>query len=209
MNKLLYLVAILLFASLLGTSCSTDNSVDSADLVRLDSLLNHTADIDRQKQIRISDLRHRIGRTTSVNDQYLAASLLFGEYLVYDSDSAMKYADQRLELAHRSGNTDWEIHSLIDKSELLTCTGMLHEADEVMNTIDPCKLSRDLLVKYYGQKIFLLSHQGNYAGGDTNDYYIREREYKDSIMCVIYPQHPEYYWYKCWNLIGTEKKTPV
>ena len=208
MNKLLYLVAILLFASLLGTSCSTDNSVDSADLVRLDSLLNHTADIDRQKQIRISDLRHRIGRTTSVNDQYLAASLLFREYLVYDSDSAMKYADQRLELAHRSGNTDWEIHSLIDKSELLTCTGMLHEADEVMNTIDPCKLSRDLLVKYYGQKIFLLSHQGNYAGGDTNDYYIREREYKDSIMCVIYPQHPEYYWYKCWNLIGTEKKDP-
>ena len=208
MNKLLYLVAILLFASLLGTSCSTDNSVDSADLVRLDSLLNHTADIDRQKQIRISDLRHRIGRTTSVNDQYLAASLLFGEYLVYDSDSAMKYADQRLELAHRSGNTDWEIHSLIDKSELLTGTGMLHEADEVMNTIDPCKLSRDLLVKYYGQKIFLLSHQGNYAGGDTNDYYIREREYKDSIMCVIYPQHPEYYWYKCWNLIGTEKKDP-
>ena len=176
--------------------------------MRLDSLLNHTADIDRQKQIRISDLRHRIGRTTSVNDQYLAASLLFGEYLVYDSDSAMKYADQRLELAHRSGNTDWEIHSLIDKSELLTCTGMLHEADEVMNTIDPCKLSRDLLVKYYGQKIFLLSHQGNYAGGDTNDYYIREREYKDSIMCVIYPQHPEYYWYKCWNLIGTEKKDP-
>ena len=63
-------------------------------------------------------------------------------------------------------------------------------------------------MKYYGQKIFLLSHQGNYAGGDTNDYYIREREYKDSIMCVIYPQHPEYYWYKCWNLIGTEKKDP-
>lgn len=208
MNKLLYLVAILLFASLLGTSCSTDNSVDSADLVRLDSLLNNTAEIDRQKQIRISDLRRRIGRMTSVNDQYLAAALLFDEYSVYDSDSAMKYADQRLQLARLSGNKEWEIQSLIDKSELLTCTGMLHEADEVMNTIDPCKLSRDLLVKYYGQKIFLLSHQGNYAGGDTNDYYIREREYKDSIMCVIYPQHPEYYWYKCWNLIGTEKKDP-
>ncbi len=208
MKKLLYLVALLLFASLLGTSCSTDNSEDSADLVRLDSLLNHTADIDRQKQIRISDLRHRIGRTTSVNDQYLAASLLFGEYSVYDSDSAMKYADQRLELAHRSGNTDWEIQSIIDKSELLTGTGMLHEAAELMAGIDSRKLSTDLLVEYYGQMIFLLSHQGNYAGGTTNDYYIREREYKDSIMGVIYPEHPEYYWYRCWDVIGTDKKDP-
>lgn len=208
MKKLLYLIVLLLFVPLLGASCSADNSDDSPDLVRLDSLLNHTADIDRQKQIRISDLRHRIGRTSSVNEQYLAAALLFDEYSVYDSDSAMKYADQRLELARRSGNTDWEIQSIIDKSELLTGTGMLHEAAELMARIDSRKLSTDLLVEYYGQMIFLLSHQGNYAGGNTNDYYIREREYKDSIMAVIYPEHPEYYWYRCWDVIGTDKKDP-
>lgn len=208
MKKLLYLIVLLLFVPLLGASCSADNSDDSPDLVRLDSLLNHTADIDRQKQIRISDLRHRIGRTSSVNEQYLAAALLFDEYSVYDSDSAMKYADQRLELARRSGNTDWEIQSIIDKSELLTGTGMLHEAAELMARIDSRKLSTDMLVEYYGQMIFLLSHQGNYAGGNTNDYYIREREYKDSIMAVIYPEHPEYYWYRCWDVIGTDKKDP-
>lgn len=208
MKKLLYLSVLLLIVFLSFVSCSTDSGEVPAGLERLDSLLNNTSEIDRQKQIRISDLRRRIGRMTSVNDQYLAAALLFDEYSVYDSDSAMKYADQRLQLARLSGNKEWEMQSLIDKSELLTCTGMLHEADEVMNTIDPCKLSRDLLVKYYGQMIFLLSHQGNYAGGDTNDYYIREREYKDSIMGVIRPGHPEYYWYRCWNVIGTDKKDP-
>ncbi|MDE6769791.1 MAG: transcriptional regulator, partial [Muribaculaceae bacterium] len=56
--------------------------------------------------------------------------------------------------------------------------------------------------------IFLYSHLGNYAGGDKNEYYVKERAYKDSIMDVIPISHKDYLWYKGWDLLGTDKTDP-
>lgn len=74
-----------------------------------------------------------------------------------------------------------------------------------MRSIDYTTLPVDLLIEYYGQMIYLFSHYGNYAGGDSNEYYVRERAYKDSIMEIITPAHPDYLWYKSWDIIGAEK----
>lgn len=49
---------------------------------------------------------------------------------------------------------------------------------------------------------------GNYTGGETNEYYAMERSYKDSIMTVITPDHPEYLWYRGWDVIGTDHNDP-
>lgn len=75
-----------------------------------------------------------------------------------------------------------------------------------MSTISPDKLPNELLTDYYGQMIFLYSHLGNYTGGANNEYYIKERAYKDSIINVIEPSHPDYLWYKGWDILGTDKK---
>ena len=117
----------------------------------------------------------------------------------------MKYADRRLDIARSCDNKEWETRSLIGKSSLLAGTGLLREAEDVMLRVDTAGLSADLMIEYYGQMIYLFSHLGNYTGGENNDYYIRERAYKDSMMAVITPAHPEYLWYKGWDVIGTDK----
>ena len=120
----------------------------------------------------------------------------------------MKYIDISLDLAEKSGNEEWTARTLISKANLLTSTGLLNEASEVMNRINRERLPEELLPDYYGEMIYLYSHLGNYAGGDTNEYYRRERAYKDSIMSVITPSHPDYLWYKGWDILGTDKTDP-
>ncbi|MDE6240778.1 MAG: transcriptional regulator, partial [Muribaculaceae bacterium] len=77
--------------------------------------------------------------------------------------------------------------------------------EEIMLSINPSTLPKDILTDYYGQMIFLYSHLGNYTGGDVNDYYIKERAYKDSIVQIIDSRHPDYLWYKGWDILGTDK----
>ena len=172
----------------------------------LDSLMEQCEDFERVKLVRLSELRHRRDQAKSAADRYLYNSLLFEEFITYNADSAAKYADLNLELARREGNRDWENRSKMSKGVLLTATGLLADAGAIMHSIDRSSLPPEQLIDYYGNMIFLYSNLGNYAGGDQNAYYARERLYKDSIMQVITPDHPEYYWFRGWDIIGTDKE---
>ena len=162
----------------------------------------------RDKLLRISEQQQKERNAISTTDRYLYATLLFDEYLTYNSDSAMKYIDRRIDIARASDNKEWENRSLINKIGLLAGTGLLREAEDIMNSVDTTGFSNDLMIEYYGQLIYLYSHLGNYTGGSKNDYYLKERVYKDSMMRIITPEHPDYLWYKSWDIIGTEKKDP-
>lgn len=178
-----------------------------SELNTLDSLLSKSDEINRAKLVELSNLMSKREKASTLEEQYLANSLLYEGYLTYQSDSALKYADKNIKIARDLGNLDWEIKSKIDKAGLWAATGLLSQSVDLMKSIDRSNLAGNLLVDYYGQYIFIYSHYGNYTGGtiDTNDYYVRERAYKDSIMLVIKPEHPEYLWYKAWDVLGTDK----
>ncbi len=206
MKRLLYIVALLFGIVLIDVACSEQPNEQSELYAPLDSMIERAAEFESTKLARIAELRLRSRTSVSPTDRYLSASLLFDEYSVYNSDSAMIYVDRMLNVSRRCGNKDWEIHSLICKSNLLTATGLLSEALDIMNAIDTHGQSKDIMVEYYGQMIYLFSHFGNYAGGGFNEYYVRERTYKDSMMQIITPEHPDFLWYKGWDIIGSENE---
>lgn len=187
------------------TSCSHSQNSKCDNIATLDSLLDRHTEFERAKLIRIAALESKKNHAVSLTDRYLANSLLFDEYIIYQSDSAMKYVNQNLHIAAASGNKYWEIQSMLDKAETLTATGLLSQSESLMKSIDRKSLPDDMLADYYGQMIFLYSHMGNYAGGSTNDFYVKERIYKDSIMTVIDKKHPDYLWYKGWDVLGTKR----
>ncbi len=205
MKNLIYFSLLLVFSAVLAASCTRESDNLASYYGKLDSLIDRREDFERAKLLKLAELRQKEKTAVSLTDRYLYASLLFDEFSIYNSDSAMKYADRRLDIARSCGNKEWETRSLIGKSSLLAGTGLLREAEDVMLRVDTAGLSADLMIEYYGQMIYLFSHLGNYTGGENNDYYIRERAYKDSMMAVITPAHPEYLWYKGWDVIGTDK----
>lgn len=208
MKKTLYLILLLVLCICVSSSCSRGDDEPSADILSLDSLIDRRDEFDRKKILRVSDLRHRLSSAGTPDERFTLNAQLYDEYLTYNSDSAMKYIDANLDIARCSGNIERLNSSLIKKSYLQAAIGLLREAESLLDTVDRSKLTRKQLVEYYGQKIYLYSHMGNYTGGETNEYYAKERSYKDSIMTVISPDHPEYLWYRAWDVIGTDRNDP-
>lgn len=188
-------------------SCSDNKAASDIYIARLDSLLERHDELERAKLIRISELRQKREHAVTLTDKYMINSLLIGEFSTYNSDSAMKYVDMNLDIALETGNKEWEIQNKIIKSGLLAGSGLLASSEEIMKTIDPAGLPDNLLTDYYGQMIFLYSHMGNFTGGKVNEYYIKERVYKDSIVNIIQPEHPDYLWYKGWSILGTDRSS--
>lgn len=174
-------------------------------ILLLDSTLTKRTIFEKNKLMRIESLKEKARNITSDPDRYLNNSLLFEEYSTYRADSALKYIDMNIKIADRNGNPEWKAKTRISKANLLTSTGLLNEAAALLDEIDSSSLTTDILTDYYGEKIFLYSHLGNYTGGNANIYYVRERAYKDSIISVISKEHPDYLWYKSWDILGTDK----
>ena len=198
----LLILTLVFTGSFLIEGCHKKDGVALSNFVILDSLLQHEDEFHLRQLTRAAEIKQKRRNAVTLEDKYLYDNLLFETYYILNADSALKYADSCIASAELSGNNDWITHSMINKSNLLAATGLLKEALDVADDIDPSSLSNHQLVDYYGQMIYLYSHLGNYIGGGENDYYVTERLYRDSIMNVITPSHPEYLWYKGWSVLG-------
>lgn len=204
-SRLLLWLPITFFCALLIISCR--HGVDKVPeyISSLDSMIDASEEFQIEKEMKIDELRRKLSRATTPTEQYSLNSLLFDEYYTYNSDSASKYIDMALALARQEDNSDWEIQSMLKKASVLSVTGMLSDAQDLLDSMDRSRIPDELLVDYYADMIYLYSHLGNYAGGNYNDFYDRERQYKDSLMTVISPTHPEYLWFKGLDILGTDK----
>lgn len=178
-------------------------------LQKLDSMIERRVDFQNAREARITQLKSKARNAVTLHDRYSSASALFEEYMAYNADSALKYVDITLDIARDADNKEWLAIGHINKSELLAGTGLLKEAEREMAYLNSGSIPSELLPSYYGQMIFLYSHLGNYTGGVSNEYYVKERAYKDSIIAVIPTSHSDYLWYKGWDILGTDKTDPT
>lgn len=203
MNRLVLFLILLLCLPAIGSAAF--NEAPSHYLSMLDSLIDKKDDFQKAKLSRIAYFQNKAGNAVTEHDKYVAYSQLFDEYSTFNADSALKYINLNISIADKSGNPEWKASTRIEKSNLLAGTGLLKEAENEMLAINRNEMPGDFLPSYYGQMIFLYSHLGNYAGGNKNEYYVKERAYKDSIMAIIPTSHKDYLWYKGWDILGTDK----
>ena len=206
-NLLSIFILFLLSLSFFLSGCRSHSEAGASNILILDSLLQHTDDFSLERLKRIAEIKHKRQHAQTISDKYFYDNLLFENFYTLSADSALYYADESIKSAEEAGNQEWIIHSLINKANLLTATGLLSSAQAIMKKINPNHLSKRELVEYYGQMVHLYSHLGNYTGGSQNHHYVTERLYKDSVMSVIEPDHPEYLWYKSWDIIGTTQNS--
>lgn len=167
---------------------------------KLDNMILQREEYRLKKEERIKMLRNRIDMRASLEERFHTNKVLYEEYYVYNADSAMAYVTENLRIASLLKRKDWEYTWKINKSFLLSATGLLKEAEDEMRGIPVHELSDNAKVDYYCQMQYLFSHFGQYTGSESEavqrSYLDKELLYRDSVYMVARPDHPLYLWYK-------------
>lgn len=211
------IISVLLFSTLAGTPLpvSARNSETEDLLCKLDSVLEHSEVWDGIKRHRIAELHKKERQARSIEEKYWSNKNLYQEYAVYNADSAMVYANRNHEIARQLGDesrqTEWDIN----RSFVLSVSGLLKEAQDAIENVQSDRVPADLKAEYYNQLAYLYSHFGQYLGEDRTssvDYYIQSRAYQDSTYLHASQTDPLYLWYKAWAKLyssGDERKEMI
>lgn len=202
MNRISTLLLVLLSTF---SSFGAIHSLETEEwLERLDSVITQRPVYDAMKRQRLSDMRRNLTKQRTPHEIISFNSMLYDESFVFDSDSAMNCVVQNIALAKQLKDETLMIEWTIKQSFVLTATGLLKEALDVMQPLDISNQPKSVKVAYYNQMVYLYSHFGQYTGsGALQDTYIElEHLYNDSIHQIITPDDPDYLWHDVWYRIN-------
>lgn len=184
---------ILLFFSV---NVYSDNEELEQLLIKLDSILSCSDKYVAEKETKIEELRKRQSSVMKPEEKLWLNKMFYDEFYVYNADSAMIYVNDNIDISRELGRKDWEQEWLLNKVFLLSATGLLGDAEDVIKSIDINNLNKDLMFQYYDSKIYLYSHLGQYIGSNQElayAYYKREAELKFEAQKYINSAHPSYH----------------
>ena len=127
---------------------------------------------------------------------YHLNNLIVEEYLGYQCDSAYIYSDKNKEIAIRNNNEIWLYKNLLQRSVLLSTTGLFVESKEILDHINPEALPSTLRFSYNSAYECLYSNLSDYSGGDSpyNKIYKNKlADYYNSAYKALKPGDPFYY----------------
>ena len=122
--------------------------------------------------------------------------LIVEEYVGYQCDSAYIYSDKNKEIAIRNNNEIWLYKNLLQRSVLLSTTGLFVESKEILDHINPEALPSTLRFSYNSAYECLYSNLSDYSGGDSpyNKIYKNKlADYYNSAYKALKPGDPFYY----------------
>lgn len=174
-------------------------------LFKLDTAISHKDHFVALKNSKIEQIRIKEKGVRSPDERYWINRMFYDEYYVFNSDSALYYADQNLGLAKKMNNKEGIAAWAINKSFVLSASGLLKEALDVLDEVSAQELDSTMRTDYYGQMVYLYSHFRQYSGeSDIKDTYrAYEEVYRDSIFATITPDNPMYLWYQGWRSLNS------
>lgn len=189
-----------LFVFFIFFSCKkTDSHPDiNEKLLRiLDDKIKHKKYYEIKKKNHIQKLKKE-ALLYKNNDSisYHLNYLIVEEYLGYQCDSAYIYSDKNKEIAIRNNNEIWLYKNLLQRSVLLSTTGLFVESKEILDHINPEALPSPLRFSYNSAYECLYSNLSDYSGGDSpyNKIYKNKlADYYNSAYKALKPGDPFYY----------------
>lgn len=172
-------------------------------LLSLDSTLVHKDKYIMNIEKKVSLLEEKKkSRNISPLQRFLINEKIYNIIYVFNSDSAMHYANENIALATYMHKPDLTAEWTINKSFILSATGLLKESYDVLKAIKVDALNRQLRMKYYTQAVYLYSHMALYLTESSalrNEYMAKEAIFSDSLNALCQPTDPLYLWYKGWR----------
>lgn len=180
-----------------------------AVLERLDSVLTLHDKLVEKKEIRIDGLRHTFYNSGNDAERLGVSRMLYDEYLVFDSDSALHYARQTRHLLERtcpedySQLTEWKLNEAF----IHTVQGHFEKALEVLNSIDTSRLSPEEKSRYFDTISYAYSLYSVYLYDNHEEWRShidKANAYRDSICALHLPPSEDWMWVPL--SIATEKE---
>ncbi len=201
-NNLLYIILTLL--TIIGTfhplsAARTPKADSEVLLVRLDSIIANQENLVKEKEIRISGLRNTLAKAKSDNERLGVTRQLYDEYVVFDSDSALYYANATSKILARSFPEDYDQITAwkLNAAFIYTVQGLHDTAMKLLQDIDPSKLSPEMKSLYYGSLSYLHSMRAVYVQSN-HDMWKEDIEkansYRDSIQSLNLHPAAEWAW---------------
>lgn len=201
-KKLLH-IAMLLVAMLSGYSLS--NASPSAEkenqllLQRLDSIISNQSDLVKEKEIRISGLRHSLAKAKDSRERLGLSKQLYDEYIVFDSDSALFYAIECEKLTSKvtpdnyDELTRWRLHQAF----IYTVQGLYDTTMKLIEGIDSSRLSPEMKSMLFGSLSYIYSMRSVYLLPNKEMQrkdLIMANQYRDSIQALNLPESQNLLW---------------
>lgn len=166
-------------------------------LLSLDTILIHSEDYAKEKEMKIKQLRMR-KVPSNLEEKFWFNKMFYDEYYVYNADTAMVYVVDNIRIAQQLNKSEWEQEWRLNRVFLLVATGLLYEAETELKQIDENRLPSDLRLQYYDRKIYLYSHLSQYVGKPeyAKIYYEDEIKLKEEAQKMVNTGTPFYYWFK-------------
>ena len=202
-----HILAILL--TVIVSQPSMSETLNGKVLTLLDKLDNEIANVgvcQKTKQRNIGAYRRNLRTASTIKEQYRANMQLYDEYKVYNSDSAVYFANANLKIAEMQNDLNNIAKWKSRKAFVLIGNGKMWDAKALLSDIRSQDLDIDTRIEYYEEMLHLHSHIVLYkAEVDRGHSKQLVPVYKDSIRQICPPTHPLYLWYKANRLEAGEK----
>lgn len=184
---------------------TTNNKKDTQELLKkLDVSLTQVSEYDHVYESNIATLKAKLKYATDQNgiqSRYKIQDEIFQYYAPYQSDSAMHYIQQNIELAERMHWPAELAKSQLSFAHLLNTMGLLIESHDLLSNIDRNSLSVAGLGLYYAAcKDFYIYCHERVLGTDNADKYLRiANQYADSTLLHMDSDSPSAFNIQLWK----------
>lgn len=186
MKKLLFIAGYFV----LSMSLFANNDIDSL-LKVLDSSVDNYQVFSSQKEEQLNKLKELLRYTNNDDQRYKICGQLYDNYKSYKSDSALTYAQKKLQIAEKMNNR-WNLtDAKLNLASIMGTSGMYKESMDILETIN-IQDNPDLKAYYF--------HVYRTVYGFMADYTVSTREkerynklvsnFRDSLL-VVNPPHSE------------------
>lgn len=133
----------------LGLTLVANANNRSAELARLDSVLARQPYYLKVREQHIEQLKIQLQHEQRVQQRLRLYNELYQNYYVFQFDSAMKYINESIEYAVKTGQTSYYAQNIIQKADLLSIGGLYSQALESLSLLKPSMLPDTLKFNYY------------------------------------------------------------
>ena len=162
-------------------------------LQRLDSIIANQESLVKEKEIRISGLRQTLAKAKESHERLGISRQLYDEYIVFDSDSALYYANECRKLTAKvmPDNYDELTRWKLNEAFIYTVQGLYDTTMDLLKGIDSSRLSEDMKSMLYGSLSYVYSMRSVYLLPNKEmsrkDLAIAN-QYRDSIQAMQLPE---------------------
>lgn len=182
-----------------------NNDIDSL-LKVLDSSVDNYQVFSNQKEEQLNKLKDLLKYTNDDDQRYKICGQLYDDYKSYKSDSALTYAQKKLQIAEKMNNR-WNLtDAKLNLASIMGTSGMYKESMDILETIN-IQDNPDLKAYYF--------HVYRTVYGFMADYTVSTREkkrynklvsnFRDSLLVVNPPNSETHIMVKTDQLIANKK----